>query len=126
MQPADEIAGVRRAYMDAFNRGDADAVAALHTARTISMPADMPAITGRDSVRALMAASLSAKPPGLEFVFEPSDVRIADGWAVERGITLPAGAFPGGKYVMLYEREADGCWRIAWSITNSDRRVPGP
>ena len=126
MRPEDAIAEVRRAYMAAFNRGDAAAVAELHTERTIAMPADMPAITGRDSVRALMAASLSAKPAELQFVFEPSDVRVAGGWAVERGITLPAGPFPGGKYAMLYERESDGCWRIAWSITNSDRRVPGP
>lgn len=114
------IGAVRQAYMDAFNRGDAAAVAALHTETSIQMPAGIASVTGRDSIRELMQASLSAVPSGVQFAFESTDFRVADGWAVERGITKASPPFPAGKYVMMYERESDGRWRIAWTITNSD------
>jgi uncharacterized protein (TIGR02246 family) len=120
------IESVRHGYMKAFNNGDAETVAALHTEGSVSMPAGMPSVVGRESIREIMEASLSAMPPGLPFQFEAEEVRIADGWAVERGITPALGPFPAGKYVMLYEREADGCWRIAWTITNSDAPATSP
>lgn len=118
------LASVRRAYMDAVNNRDVEALAELHTENSVSMPASVPLITGRESLRQLMQSSLSAMPPDVRFEFEPSDVRIAKGWAVERGVTKAAGPFPAGKYVMLYEEEADGRWRIAWTITNSDEPPP--
>ena len=115
---------VRYDYADAFNRGDAEAVTALHTAGSVSMPAGRPPVTGRDSIRNLMQESLAHMPAGFRFEFEPVDVRVADGWAVERGVTKGAGPIPSGKYVMLYEREDDGRWRIAWTITNTDASPP--
>lgn len=115
---------VRQRYMDAFNRGDANAVAALHTAESVSMPAGRPTLVGRESIQELMEESLSGVPEGFRFEFEPIDVRIADGWATERGVTKGGGEISSGKYVMLYEREADDCWRIAWTITNTDVTPP--
>ncbi|MFW6078116.1 MAG: YybH family protein [Gemmatimonadota bacterium] len=124
-EPERALAEVRRAYMDGFNAGDADAVARLHTETVVSMPAGMPAVEGRDALRELVAGSLRHAPEGFRFAFEPTEVRIADGWAVERGVTRAhvgddGPAIPPGKYVLLYERDGDGCWRIAWSITNTD------
>lgn len=89
------------------------------------MPAGLPPVTGRDAIRELMESSLSRMPPGAHFEFEPLEVRVAEGWAIERGATKASDHFPAGKYATLYEKEADGCWRIAWTITNSDAEV-GP
>lgn len=125
MTPDEALEEVRRTYMDAVNAGDADAVAALHTEDALHLPAGMPSVEGRSSIRELTASSLERMPPGARFAFEPREVRVADGWAVERGVTEAAEGFPSGKYVMLYEREEDGCWRISWSITNSDEPPPG-
>lgn len=124
MTTEQSLAALRQNYMDAFNRRDAAAVAALHTEESVSMPAGIPSIVGRESIRELMESSLAGAPPGFIFEFEATEVRVADVWAVERGITKPAGPFPAGKYVMLYERDTDGCWRVAWSITNSDATPP--
>lgn len=55
-------------------------------------------------------------PAGVRFECESTELRVADGWAVERGVTTAAPPFPAGKYVVLYVRESDGCWRIAWTI----------
>jgi uncharacterized protein (TIGR02246 family) len=129
-QPAEAaIERVRAAYMDAFNAGRIDAVVALHTDDVVSMPAGRPPLHGREALRKIMAESFRAAPEGFRFEFDAEELRVADGWAVERGATRASmggrGAdagegVPGGKYVLLYEREDDGCWRIAWSITNTD------
>lgn len=124
MTPEEALQEVRRTYMEAFNAGDADAVADLHAEDAVHLPAGMPPVEGRSAIRELVTSSLERMPPGASFAFEPREVRIADGWAVERGVTEAAEGFPSGKYVMLYEREEDGCWRIAWSITNSDELPP--
>jgi uncharacterized protein (TIGR02246 family) len=118
------LSAVRERYMDAYNRGDAEAIAALHTAGSVSMPAGHPSVSGRDSIRQLMQESLSRAPAGFRFEFQPIELRIADDWAAERGVTKGVGPIPSGKYVMLYQRESDGCWRIAWTITNSDPPTP--
>ena len=115
---------LRRAYMDAVNRRDLEALLELHTEESVSLPAGVPAVEGRGAIRALLEASFTAMPPDLLFEFEPREVRIADGWAVERGVTRAAGPFPAGKYVMLYVEGRDGRWRIAWTITNSDAPPP--
>src|SRR5688572_27146999 len=114
------LAEVRRAYMDAFNPRDADAVAALHTSETVHMPAGEPQIVVRSAIRELMAAGMARMREGLGFEFEAVDVRVAGAWAIGRGVTFVAPQLPAGKYVMMYERDADDHWRIAWTITNSD------
>lgn len=118
------LEAVRTAYMDAVNSADLEALVSLHTRDSISMPAGMAPVRGRDALRELIEGSLSAMPEGSRFEFVSQEIRVADDWAVERGVTKATDAFPAGKYVMLYEREADGCWRIAWTITNTDQPPP--
>ena len=118
------LAAIRRIYLDGFNSGDLAAIMRVHTADTVHLPSGMPPVVGQEAVRELMRLSLSRIPPGFRFEFQAMEARIADDFAVERGITPPASAFPGGKYIMLYEKEPDGCWRIAWTMTNLDS-VPG-
>lgn len=120
MKPEDALEEVRQTYVEAFNAGDADSVAALHTEDAVYMPAGMQAVHGRAAIRELVESSLSRMPSDVRFDFTPREVRMAEGWAVERGVTPASDIFPSGKYAMLYERKSDGCWRIAWAITNSD------
>jgi uncharacterized protein (TIGR02246 family) len=124
MTPADAIAELRRRYIEAVNAGDADAVAALHTNGSVQLPAGRPPVTGRAAIRDLMRVSLHAMPRDPGFDFNAVETRIAGGWAVERGVTSAMPPFPAGKYVMLYELEPDGRWRIAWTITNHDGPFP--
>ena len=123
--PREAIPAVRAAYMEAFNAGRVEDVVELHAEDVVSMPAGMPPLEGREPLRDLMTESARAAPEGFRFAFEATELRVAEGWAVERGITRAGGGeggVPGGKYVLLYERDDEGCWRIAWSITNSDER----
>lgn len=121
--PREAIPQLRAAYMEAFNAGRVEEVVALHAEDVVSMPAGMPPLEGREALRDLMTEAARSAPEGFRFAFEAKELRVADGWAVERGVTRAGGGdggVPGGKYVLLYERDDEGCWRIAWSITNSD------
>lgn len=120
MKPEDALEKVRKTYVEAFNAGDVESVVALHTDDAVYMPAGIQAVEGRAAIRELVESSVSRMPPGARFDFEPREVRIAEGWAVERGVTPGNAYFPDGKYAMLYERGSDSCWRIVWAITNSD------
>lgn len=126
MKPEDALEEVRQTYVAAFNAGDADSVAALHTDDAVYMPAGMQTVHGRAAIRELVESSLSRMPPDARFDFTPREVRMAEGWAVERGVTPGGDIFPSGKYAMLYERRSDGCWRITWAITNSDAASGSP
>lgn len=114
------LAVIRARYIAAFASADLDALMRLHTAGTIHLPSGRPAVVGQEAVRGLMQASLRHMPAGFRFHFEPLEVRISENLAAEWGVTPGAPGFPGGKYVMLYEREADGRWRIAWTMSNLD------
>lgn len=126
MRTEEALEDVRRAYAEAFDAGDVHAVAALHTEDAVYLPAGMSAVEGRSAIRELMEVSLARMPPEVRFAFEPREVRIAEGWAAERGVTQGGAGFPPGKYAMLYEECGDGRWRIAWAITNSDAPAARP
>jgi len=114
------LAAIRAAYIREFNVGNVDAVMGLHTAATIHLPSGRPPIVGQTDVRDLMLESLRSAPGGFRFHFEPVGLRLGGDLAVEWGVTPGAAGFPGGKYIMVYERDRDGCWRIAWTMSNLD------
>jgi ketosteroid isomerase-like protein len=114
------LAVIRARYIGAIASADLDALMRLHTAATIHLPSGRPPVVGQDAVRGLMQASLQHLPADFRFHFEPAEVRMGDNLAVEWGVTPGAPGFPGGKYMMLYEWEEDGGWRIAWTMSNFD------
>jgi ketosteroid isomerase-like protein len=120
MDTSTEIAAVRDAYIAAFNAGNLDALMELHTAAAIHLPSGGPPVVGPAEVRALMRASLEHTPPGFQFHCEPVGLRVVADLAVEWGVTPGAPGFPGGKYLLVYERDAGGRWRIAWTMSNFD------
>ena len=117
------------AFAAAVNAGQADAVAAMYTDDAVLMPPDMPAVTGRDNIRATFAAMMG-QMPGMRIAFDVQDVAANGPLAVERGawiITLaaPDGASTEmrGKYLVAWHK-MDGEWMMAWDIWNNDAPMP--
>jgi uncharacterized protein (TIGR02246 family) len=113
------------AFAEATNAGQADAVAAMYADDAVLMPPDMPAVTGRDNIRATFAAMM-AQMPGMRLAFEVQDVSANGPLAVERGAwvittTAPDGTSSEmrGKYLVAWHR-IDGEWMLAWDIWNND------
>ncbi len=112
-------------WMEAYNAGDADSVAALYSEDAVLMAPGAAAAVGRDAIRDFIAADIAdAKAQGFTFTGDES----SDG-AVEGNTGWTSGTFTvtdtsgatvaTGKYLTAYER-IDGEWQLVRDIWNSD------
>ena len=123
---AEAINNVREAHIAALNDGNADSWVAAFTDDGVQMPPNAPANLGSESIRAWSQAFL--EPFRVQFRLFVDEVRVAGGWAFERGtykitLTPKAGGEPIqdiGKYITIYERQPGGGWEIARDIWNSN------
>ncbi|UCG76909.1 MAG: SgcJ/EcaC family oxidoreductase [Gemmatimonadota bacterium] len=123
------IAAVMDSWAAALNAEDADAMMMLHTEGTLQLPPHEPATQGKEAVRAWFDVMFAAEGAPV-FSIQTDEVRVSGDWAVARGsyswsvpteegtMTVP------GKWMIVFEREADGAWRAANTIWNLD--VPEP
>jgi len=118
------------AFVEAFNAGNADAMAAFYAPDAVLMPPDMPAVMGRDAIRGGMEGMLAGMPPGSVFALRVLDVAANGPIAVDRGewsTTMPGpdgGSMETrGKYLVEWHR-IDGEWLIVSDIWNSDAPMP--
>lgn len=114
-----------KAFVDAFNKGDAAAVAAMYTTDAKLLPPNAAMIEGRPGIQTFWAGAASA---GLKLVsLTASDVTATGVYAVETGkyvATVPASgggtSTDEGKYVVVWRRDGRA-WRIIRDIWNSDK-----
>ena len=116
----------REAHILALNKGDAEAGAALFTDDGVQMPPHMPSNIGRAVIRT--SSQVLADHYHSKFALTVDEVRVTADWAFESGgytnkLTPHAGGpciEDVGKYIMIYQRELENTWRIAYDIWNSD------
>lgn len=107
----------------------ADSVALLFADNGVVMPPNMPAVTGREAIRAWQAAN--PMPPGATITFTVAEVAANGPLAIERGsyaFTIPAqGRTPAmntaGKYLAHWHR-VNGTWLVAADIWSDDAPMP--
>jgi uncharacterized protein (TIGR02246 family) len=116
-----------RAVHDRFSaallRHDFDAVAALYAEDAVLLPPQEPAVHGRAAIRQWTAAV----PNVTRIVLQVDDLDGRADVAYMRGtfaMTLEPEGAPAvsvaGKYVEILKKQADGAWRFAVDIFNSD------
>jgi ketosteroid isomerase-like protein len=120
------------AYDKFANASDAAGLASqFYAANGIRMDPNQPASAGTEAIRAALEKSYAQSSESIRNVID--DVRVAGGFAAAKGTfegtsTPKAGgtAVPvKGKFVTLYEKQADGSWKAVWDIYNSDLPAPG-
>jgi ketosteroid isomerase-like protein len=97
----------------------------------IRMDPNQPASAGTAAIRATLEKSYAQSTENIRNVID--DVRVAGGIAVAKGTfegtSAPkaggAAAPVKGKFVTLYERQANGSWKAVWDIFNSDLPAAG-
>jgi uncharacterized protein (TIGR02246 family) len=106
--------------------GDIEGLVAHSTDDVVSMPPGLPAIVGKDDLRAYYEAAFSQLSiEALEMT--PEETHVAGDWAFSRGkfeeTVVPSEGEPFdvvGKFLFIFHREADGSWKTARMIGNMD------
>ena len=130
---AEEIAAVRTAIdaanavvVAALNEGDVAKFLTNYTDDAILMLPNSPAMRGRAGIETAVKAMLETVTfSDVKIVTE--GVMLADDIAVETGSNewtlTPKGGKPmvdKGKYITVWKRQADGSWKIARDVSNSN------
>ncbi len=112
----DELDAINAGFGEAFATQDAERLAAFYADDARLLFHGQPIIRGRAAVEATLRDMVARGPATLRFV---TDEVIADGsLIVDIGrIISPTGQ---SKYVVVYQRQADGTLRVAVDAANSD------
>ena len=121
----DAIRAGTAAFADAYNAGDADALAAAYTEDAVLLPPNAPAVSGRAAIREFWATdSANTTGAGLKFVF-PGDgpAEVSGDLAYESGsfkvVDASGAAVVTGKYIGVFKK-VDGKWLLARDTWNTD------
>lgn len=114
------IAAADQAFMDAFLRGDAEAIADLYTDGAQLFPAHSDVISGRAGIAAFWKGAMEMGIASARL--ETSEVDDLGGTAIEIGrYTLSAAdgrTLDTGKYVVVWKNSGDG-WKLHLDIWNT-------
>ncbi len=122
------IKAVSKQWVDAFNRGDGAALAALYTEEAKRFPPNNPMIVGRENIQVWIQALLDAGVGDLQST--TIDLHVNGDMAYEVGkYTLTIQSEEGevvsdsGNYVEIWKR-VNGSWKIIADIFNSSVPLP--
>lgn len=121
----DAIAAANQQFVAAFNQGDAAAVAARYTEDAALLPPGEARVDGNAAIAAYWKGAIEAGFKDL--TLNAVEVTDGGGTAAEVGIftmgvpTADQGPQQAtGKYIVLWQRGADGQWRIHRDMWNDD------
>jgi uncharacterized protein (TIGR02246 family) len=124
--PPSDLAAVRSEYASALNAGDAGRLGALYSADAIAVPADGIVLRGRDEINRYFSETCEARPAGTNVTLTPQQFSTGERLASETGLFSESSegdpsSVATGVYVTIYERGANGDWRIALEIRTRGR-----
>ncbi len=122
---SDEIRRANAAFEQAFERGDAAAVAALYTSGGVLLPTGMDPVQGPAGIEAFWQGAMQM---GIERVkLDTQNVEELPGTAIEQGHYTLFGAnaqqLDHGKYLVVW-KEQHGQWKLHQDIWNSSLPAP--
>jgi len=130
----EDVAAITEAtdrWAAAFERGDVEAALAFVTPDARFVPPNEPLVSGADAIEA-WARGLFGQVNFERVASTVDTVLVAEDWAVSRGqwaVTLSAvdtTVTDTSRYVVIWERQADGSWKVAHDIWNIGRPLtPG-
>jgi len=119
-------------FVKAVNAGDAGAIAALMTDKTVYADLNLPVAVGGEAIRSLNQAYFNQFKAELSMPVE--DVRVVGDLGVAR-VTWTLKSTPkaqglafvidSGSCIVVFARQSDGSWKWDWTVANSKQPLPG-
>lgn len=122
----DQLRAIARAWVDNYLSGDLEGMMSLMHEDAMIMAANSETVRGTDAVRAYLATRVGQ--PGVDFEDDLQEIRINGNWAFVRGdfqlAVTPEGAPEPvfrrhGRYLVIYEKNAEGEWLMLRDMDNS-------
>jgi uncharacterized protein (TIGR02246 family) len=119
-------------FVKAVNAGDAGAIAALMTDKTVYADVNLPVAVGAEAIRSLNQAYFNQFKAELSMPVE--DVRVVGDmgaarvtWALKstpkaQGVALITDS---GSCIVVFARQNDASWKWDWTVANSNQPLPG-
>jgi uncharacterized protein (TIGR02246 family) len=122
-----ELKKLAEDFSQAWAKGDAKGIAALHTQDAIRLPGDGTVVTGRAAIEQNYVPALSGPFQGSKLAIRANpakqvtpDVYVGEGTYQVTGTAIPPGAPSSGQYLNTYVRQG-GRWLIASSVVIPSR-----
>ena len=124
------INGLQRLVDAAIIAGDTEAYVALIAEDAVLMPPNAPPVIGKEAIRVWNEA-MSRQFRFQTYKSVDDEVVLAGDWAFRRAtaewaLTTFGGGEPirdSGKFIIIYERQANGSWRVARDIWNTSTQA---
>ena len=122
----DRMQEIAKAWVDNYLSGDLDGMMNLMHEDAMIMAANSPTVRGHEAVREYLSTRVGQ--PGVEFEDNLQEIRIQGDWAFVRGdfhlvVTPPGAPEPvfrrHGRYLVIYEKTAQGEWLMLRDMDNS-------
>ena len=119
-----------KAYEQAALKGDAAANASYYDENAVVLVSNMPMVKGRASIEKMMRTWMQSEMKMKEFTTTTISVEGAGDFAVQLGRYFQTFEMSGkvladtGKFVTVWRKQADGSWKMAYDIWNTD--IPAP
>ena len=126
-----EIRGVTKRFAEAYNRGNVAAAVEFYTKDAKFLHPNMEIVSGKQAIKEFLE---TGRALGLRRMnFKSVEIAYDGNLAYERGVINmdfePEGGqamIDKGKYLVVMKRQADGSWKVAVDIWNSDLPQPVP
>jgi len=119
--------GMSKAWEEAFNKGDAAAVAAMYAEDGVILPPNQVAVKGRTDITAFAKGMYDG---GFRISTADKDVWVDGALGAKSGtytVTDKDGKeVEHGKWLEVWHRGADGKWQMVRDMWNSDEPAPPP
>jgi uncharacterized protein (TIGR02246 family) len=119
-----DVESGERAWLAAFNGGDAAGVRAIYAENARLLPPGADTLQGHDALEEFIKGFIAT---GAKLEFELIDVHERDDLCVSVGkyrMTIPGAPDDHGKFIEVWARQDDGDWRIVDDIFNSSIAPP--
>jgi len=125
----EEITKRNEKFTQYVRKGDISGLASLYTEDACLMPANSPAVVGRDNIKAFWdaaAQTMGVKDAALSTVELLGEGDTVTEYGEYKLKVQQEGQEPGedtGKYVVLWKKTPEG-WKLHWDIFNTDLPAP--
>lgn len=124
---AEAISALRLDLDAATNARDAERVVGLFTTDAVYLEPDAREVVGRSALTAVLQKAYGQSTSAPEGRRTAQEVKVAGEWAFEWGrleavrpALGPSDTLINGKYLHVYQRQADGTWKIARASYNAN------